>query len=230
MSAGEQSLGGRLKESLKFWLGVAVLCGIVGTASYYFGKDYVGRHLHEMEVRQRAPDIVPQTGSAVVTDDGAEQSPPIKPVVIMIEREPSSREERRVRRETALGRDEAEQPADEVGEGPSEDERPSEREAPSGDGERAEKETPEDTGRSASESGGGGRFVVAAGSFADETNADRQVQRLAQQGYQPYITTVERDGVTYRRVNVGVFDSREQAEQVEERLKSEGFDAAVWTE
>ncbi len=71
---------------------------------------------------------------------------------------------------------------------------------------------------------------MVAGSFADESNAQRQVRRLAEQGYQPYLTSVETGGITYRRVNVAVFDSREQAEEVRDRLRSQGIDAVVWTE
>ena len=71
---------------------------------------------------------------------------------------------------------------------------------------------------------------MTAGSFADQGNAQRQVRRLAEQGYQPYVTTVEKDGITYHRVNVGLYETREQAERVRDQLRSEGFDAIVWTE
>jgi cell division protein FtsN len=72
--------------------------------------------------------------------------------------------------------------------------------------------------------------VVVAGSFADETNAQRQVRRLTDRGYQPYITTYEKDGITYRRVTIGVFDSHDDAEQAGEKLTSQGFDALVLSE
>ena len=221
MAEGSDSVGARIKSSLKFWLVVAVLCGIIGAATFYFGRDYVGKHLHEMEVRQRAPEILPQTGASTPASRDSEDEPPLKPVIVMAEREPTAREERRARREVTEPQDgaslhAAEEDAgdDAAGEATDADETPAD-------------ETPEE-GATQEQSGGG--YVVTSGAFADEANARRQVERLAQQGYQPYLTSVERDGVTYRRVNVGLYGSREQAEEVRDRLRSQGFDAAIWTE
>jgi len=218
MAEGTQSPGARLKDGLKFWLIVAVFCGIVGASAYHFGRNYVGAHLHEMEVKQRAPEILPQVSTAAITDD-ASGPPPVKPIVIMTEREPTAREERRARRETREAQDGAQLHAQEAAEDEAEDEAEA-----AGD----EDESAGDEDQAAAS--GGPEYVVVAGSFADESNAQRQVERLAEQGYQPYLTSVEKSDVTYRRVNVAVFDSREQAEEVRDRLRSQGFDAVVWTE
>ncbi len=221
MAEGSESVGARIKSSLKFWLVVAVLCGIIGAATFYFGRDYVGRHLHEMEVRQRAPEIVPQTGAATRASDDSEDEPPIKPVIVMTEREPTAREERRARREVTEAQDGASLHAAEADAGDAAD-------AEDGAADETPAEDAPDEGSAQEQSGGG--FVVTSGAFADEANARRQVERLTAQGYQPYLTSVEKDGVTYQRVNVGLYDSREQAEQVRDRLHSQGFDAAIWSE
>ncbi|MFO8080543.1 MAG: SPOR domain-containing protein [Armatimonadota bacterium] len=222
MASGKDSAGARLLASVKFWAVVAVLCAIVGTASYHFGRDYVGGHLHEMEVQQRAPEIKPQSGVRSPDDrDDTRSNPPVEAVVSVREREPTSREERRARRELEEPQDGAQLNAAEAAEAAADEE------------EADETETPASTDSEAGEEQSAGReggYVVAAGAFADEANAKRQVQHLAEQGYQPFITTQERDGITYRRVNVGTFASREEAEGVQEKLTSEGFDAAVWSE
>ncbi len=217
MASGKTSAGARILESLKFWTVVAILCAIVGTAAYYFGRDYVGEHLHEMEVEQRAPDIQPQAGApSVAAEEDTSSNPPVQPVVSVTEREPSSREERRARRELEGPQDGAQlNAARDAADGENDSD---------ADGEDAE--TDEEQSSSGDEDG----YVVVAGSFADQENADQQVQRLAERGYQPFITTQERDGITYRRVNAGVFSSREEAEGVQETLSSQGFDAAVWSE
>ncbi|MFW5868325.1 MAG: SPOR domain-containing protein [Armatimonadota bacterium] len=223
MASGKDSAGARLLASVKFWAVVAVLCAIVGIAAFHFGRNYVGEHLHEMEVQQRAPEIKPQSGAHSPDDrEDTRSNPPIEPVVTVQEREPTSREERRARRELEEPQDGAQLHAAEAAEAAADEE----------DGD-AETETPSSTDSEAGEEQSAGReggYVVAAGAFADEANAKRQVQRLAEQGHQPFITTQDRDGITYRRVNVGTFSSREEAESVQEKLISEGFDAAVWSE
>lgn len=224
MASGDEPLGRRLLAGLKFWLIVGVICAVVGAIAFLFGRDYVGSHLHEMEVTQRAPQIQPRGGEAAApgTEDSSD-NPPMKPVITVSEREPTAREERTARRELAQPQDGAQlNAARRSGQerGSDADDAEDADEAPA-EG-RAEDERAAAPERS-------GKFVVTAGAFADQVNAERQVQRLAERGYQPFITTIERDGATYRRVNVGVFDSRDQAERLTEQLRSQGFDAAVGT-
>jgi cell division protein FtsN len=206
---------------LKFWAVVAILCAIVGTAAYHFGRDYVGQHLHEMDVHQRAPEIKPQASRPAIADEeDTSENPPIEPVVSVVEREPTSREERRARRELERPQDGAQLNAAEAAQD-------------AGDGEAPEDErdeAPDDDQEAEDDQGDGDGYVVVAGSFADETNAEKQVERLTERGYQPFITTREEGGITYRRVTVGVFSTRDEADGVREELSSQGFDAAVWSE
>lgn len=216
MASGKQSFGKRVVESLKFWTVVAVLCALVGTGMFYFGRDYVGKHLHEMEVEQRAPEIKPQTGvPTLAADDDASANPPVQAVVTVREREPTAREERRARQELEEPQDGAQLNAAAA----QDDDEAQDADSGAADAPDRDEATSESDG-----------YLVAAGSFADQENAERQVQRLAERGYHPFITTQNRDGITYRRVNVGSFDTREEAETVRERLSSQGFEAAVWGE
>lgn len=216
MASGKTSAGAKVLESLKFWTVVAVLCVIVGSAAYFFGRDYVGEHLHEMEVQQSAPTIQPQPGARpVAAGEDTSSDPPVEPMVSVREREPSSREERRARRELEEPQDGAQLNAALAAEEDDEE----------------IDDAPEDAGQTEDETSSEDDegYAVVAGSFADDANAQQQIQRLAERGYQPFITTYERDGITYRRVNVGTFSTREEADGVEEELSSEGFDAAVWS-
>ena len=222
MASGSESIGARFLAGLKFWTVVAILCAIVGTAAFYFGRDYVGEHLHEMEVHQRAPEIKPQTGPPTLAEDeDTSTNPPVQPVVTVQEREPTSREERKARRELEEPQDGAELNAARAAEQEQDDTAAESGTDAAGD---------EETQAEEADSGGEDGYVVVAGSFADEANAEKQVQRLADRGYQPFITTQEKNGITYRRVNVGMFASREEADGVREKLTSQGFDAAVWSE
>lgn len=208
MASRKESVGMRLLQSLKFWLVVLVLCAVAGTVAYYVGRDYVGKHLHAMEVEKRAPDVTPQAGTVTVASmDEVSSSPPVEAVVTVTEREVTAREERRVREELAGAEDGASLHQAEA------------------DAEEAAEEPEQQDAQAATD-----RFVVTAGAFADEENAEKQIQTLAEMGYEPYITTVRKEGITYRRVNVGAFSSRNEAEKVKERLTSEGFEGAIWTE
>lgn len=214
MASGDESLSTRLLASLKFWTIVGVLCAVVGTVAFFLGRDYVGAHLHRMEVTQRVPDIQPRGGvETVPAHETSLDNPPVKPIITISEREPTAREQRRALRELTEPRETPVRRADRTGrtDEPGEDNGAEDEEGASDESAPAPR----------------GRFVVSAGAFADHVNAERQAQRLAEQGYEPFITTIDRDGVTYNRVNVGAFDSRDQADELTEKLKSQGFDAAV---
>lgn len=211
--AGERRAAGKRRgDGLRFWLIVAVLCGVAGGSAYQFGKHYLGARMHEMKVKQRAPELVPQP--AVSPAAGESEEPPVKPVVIMTEREPTVHEERRAQREIAEPQDGAQLHAARA------DDRPA---SPSAD----EDEEPPAQAPPPPPATDAGEFTVVAGAFADPVNAQRQVERLAERGYHAYTRTVERDGITYRRVHVGSYGSRDEAEEVRDRLRSQGFDATV---
>ncbi|HUS80288.1 MAG TPA: SPOR domain-containing protein [Armatimonadota bacterium] len=215
MSQKKPTLGERLMEGLRFWAVVLVICGVVGLASYTIGKRYVGSHLHEMEVKEGAPEITPmdENVSQPAEENG---EPPDKAVVTMHEREPTPRERREAEQELsgAGPQDGAELHAAEAAQERDETPPPA----------SAEQPPPQDEGASA-----GRKFVVSAGSFANEDNAQALVSRLAEMGYQPYVTHIEKDGMTYSRVNVGEFPSRDQAQEVADKLRSSGLDAAVYS-
>lgn len=215
MAGKRRAAGKRRGDGLRFGLIVAVLCGIVGVSAYQFGKHYLGARMHEMKVRQRAPEIVPQPAVSPAAT-GESEEPPVKPVVIMTEREPTVHEERRARREITEPQDGAQLHAARA------DDRPA---SPSAD-EDEEPPAPTPTPQ-APPPAKAGEFTVVAGAFADPVNAQRQVERLAERGYHAYTRTVERDGITYRRVHVGSYGSRDEAEEVRDRLRSQGFDATV---
>lgn len=213
MSQPKPTVGERLMESLRFWAVVLVICGVVGLISYTVGRRYVGSHLHEMEIKDGAPEISPMDEDLVRPGEDTD-APPEKPVVTMREREPTARERREA--EQAL---ESGQPQDGAG--------LHAQEAQGDEGEPAREETDD---APAAGAGQGGAFVVTAGSFASEENAQTQVTRLAGMGYQPYVTRTERDGVTFTRVNVGQFPTREAADKVADELRAKGFDSAVYTQ
>lgn len=208
MSQPMPPLGERLMESLRFWAVVLVICAVVGLISYTVGRRYVGSHLHEMEITDSAPEIAPMDEDVVRPGEDAD-APPEKPVITMREREPTARERREAEQELESG-----QPQDGA-----------DLHAREEDDQAADDEADQDA---APPEGGG--FVVTAGSFASEENAQVQVTRLAGMGYQPYVTRTERDGVTFTRVNVGQFPTREEAQRVADELRARGFDSAVYSQ
>ncbi len=238
MAPKKSTLGERLMESLRFWAVVAIICGVVGLVAYTVGKRYVGSHLHEMEVKEGAPQISPLGGSDMVRPDDSD-TPPEKPIVVVTEREPTPRERREAERELSDPQDGASLHADEAADdepdaadddadsADADDDADADAAAdPDEDADADDDADPDDAVADASDDGS---HVVSAGSFANAENAKAQVSRLAGMGYHPYVTHVEKDGVTFSRVNVGEFDSRTKADDVADELKAKGFDAAVWT-
>ena len=223
MAQHKQTLGERLTESLRFWAVVVIICGVVGLIAYTAGKRYVGAHLQEMTVKEGAPEILAQ-GDDVVRVPGDDDEPPEKPIIVMQEREPTARERREAEREAAAEEPQdgaqlhAQEDEDEADADEPEDAEPADADADDSPAASDEASTPDATGS----------FVVTAGSFASAANAQTQVGKLAELGYHPYVTRVEKDGVTFSRVNVGQFPGRSQADEVASELKAKGYDAAVW--
>jgi cell division septation protein DedD len=56
--------------------------------------------------------------------------------------------------------------------------------------------------------------------FPDERSAKVIVDRLKDKGYNAYVTEVQNRGKTWYRVNVGKYDSREQADKMAELLRT----------
>ena len=56
--------------------------------------------------------------------------------------------------------------------------------------------------------------------FPDDRSAKQIVDRLRNKGYNAYVTEVENRGRTWYRVNVGKYQTREEADKVAERLRT----------
>lgn len=199
----------RLTESLRFWAVVLIICAAVGLVSYAAGRRYVGSRLQEMKLAESAPEIKPMD-EELQRPDTAPEAPPEQPVVTLRERQPTARE-----RQEAEERVRGSEPQD--GASLHAREQAPQPQLP-----------PEQTASPEAPQADSGTYVVCAGSFANEGNAQAQVNRLVQMGYHPYLTRTERDGKTHTRVNVGQFPTREEAERVAEELRSRGFDAAIY--
>lgn len=64
------------------------------------------------------------------------------------------------------------------------------------------------------------RWTVQVNAFPDERSAKTWVDRLKNRGYNAYVSEVLNKGKTWYRVRVGRFQSREEAEKIEEALKT----------
>jgi cell division septation protein DedD len=65
-----------------------------------------------------------------------------------------------------------------------------------------------------------GRWTVQVNAFPDERSAKTWVDRLKNRGYNAYVSEVLNKGQTWYRVRVGRFHSREEAEKIEEALRT----------
>ncbi len=80
---------------------------------------------------------------------------------------------------------------------------------------------PAETARVESKAEGGeGLWSVQVNAFPDERSAQIWVDRLKNKGYKAYMVEAELGGRTWYRVRVGEYGTREEAEKVEEQLKS----------
>jgi cell division septation protein DedD len=62
-------------------------------------------------------------------------------------------------------------------------------------------------------------WTVQVNAFPDEKSAKSWVDRLRDKGYNAYVSESHLQGRTWYRVRVGRFDSREEAEKIQESLK-----------
>jgi DedD protein len=65
-----------------------------------------------------------------------------------------------------------------------------------------------------------GRWTIQVNAFPDEKSAKTWVEKLKSKGYNAYMTEVKNKGKTWYRVRVGRFASREEAQKMEEALKT----------
>ncbi|MGH7823887.1 MAG: SPOR domain-containing protein [Candidatus Binatia bacterium] len=75
-----------------------------------------------------------------------------------------------------------------------------------------------------------GRWTVQVNAFPEEKSAKSWVDRLRNKGYNAYMAEIQNKGKTWYRVRVGRYSSREEAEKIEEALKTkENFPKAFAT-
>ena len=71
------------------------------------------------------------------------------------------------------------------------------------------------------------RFTVQVGSFIDEANARQLVDQLRKDFENVYVNTLETFSQKYHRVRVGLFDAKEPALSIAEKLSQMGFKVLV---
>ncbi|NPV45401.1 MAG: SPOR domain-containing protein [Armatimonadetes bacterium] len=217
------------RDILVFWITVACLAVALGAAGFAVGKYLIGGMVGGSEVDTGAPEIVVQSPDDHPTGTAAPIGPPPAEAVVKVtERAPSEAE--RIELETQLPQDAAQLSADtgdvnppDTSLGPDDKPLPP---AQASEGEEKVASKSDETGgkRGATQKGA---YSVVAGSFADPTNAEREVSRLTAQGYKPYVVKVKREGKTFHRVLVGSFADQREATRLRDRLIGEGTPASL---
>ena len=187
---------------LKFWATTFVIAGVCAAGSYHLGRHVVGEALRKDDSSKTRPRFAVQTREEPAED--IEEEPPVKAEVTVEPREPTERELAEARRAEADAK-----AAEEARAAESEDV-----------SETDEREPPAEAGRDA-------RYVVRAGSYTQAERARAMVERLAQSGYQPYVTEAVIAGESFHRVNVASLSTRAAAEQLREQLRASGYEATV---
>ncbi len=195
------------RQTVAFWLMVLLICAIAGVLSYQVGKNWVGRRLAEIDLEAEArPEPPGESPATVMPSAEPEEEAPLQPVVEIEEREPTGSE--------GLFSQPG-QEGEQTVEGPQD----------GAELHTSESEASEDTSEQPSTADG--EWVVTAGSFTDEDNARRQAQKLEQRGYSPFITEIKNQGITYHRVNVRTFSKRDDAEELAQKVREDGFVAGL---
>ena len=70
-------------------------------------------------------------------------------------------------------------------------------------------------------------YFVQAGAYSNATDAEQQRARLALQGVVTRVTERDQGGRTVYRVRLGPFETREESEKQQDRLKDMGTEAAL---
>ena len=77
-------------------------------------------------------------------------------------------------------------------------------------------------------SGGAFFFTVQVGSFANQKNAQRLMQKLINTQFEAYIDQLNSGAVILYRVRVGKLDSRPEAEKLKNNLEQKGYPARIY--
>lgn len=198
-----------------------MLCAGVGTAAYWVGRNVIGEWgaqgtpIRDLSTRLLGDETEEGRTAWEARAERARSSQPIVEVVPLdrVEEDDESTEES----PEADARDGAEEASGTEAER-GQDERPGEAEAT----EAEPAETMVEPERPTT-----GSFLVRAGSFTADETLEARKSALIRRGYHPWITEYEHEGTVYRRVNVGEFPTREEAELLKKELAQSGIDADV---
>jgi cell division septation protein DedD len=208
------------KEAMSFWLIVMVLATAAAAISFRVGRDWLGRKLSSVEVSGGAPRIVAQT--KVDPEEAAraevEAKAPANAVVTTEDRAPTDPERQKIESDQAL-----KEPQD----GAQLNQSKAKPDKSAGDDDTGAASGDKGSTKSASAPAKKGKYVVTAGSYADEANASRVLAKLAAKGYSPYMETVHRGGKTLHRVNVAEVRDRDRAEEMRDELAGSGIAAGI---
>ncbi len=200
---------------IQFWILVGVICAVAGAVSYQAGRYWVSNLISDVKVDTRRIKLptANETGSGPGTGSFARRAPSSAQVVVE-EREPTDVEKREITVQVLERQAESAEPQDGA---QLNRQRFGEPRQASANAPRAPAASQED----------GKKWVVVAGSFLQQSNADRLADELVGKGYHPFITEFEKDGLTYRRVNVAAFANRDDADELVNQLKELGISARV---
>lgn len=217
------------REAIVFWLATLLICGIVGTAGYVAGRDWIGKYLAQRQSNQSSPELQAR-------ELASGQTVSMAPIVVIREREPTEAELRELGLETPET-SEAQQPPVEEGQiEPSEEAASEAEEGPAevgaaeaeGSGAEGEAVAAEEAGEEAGPPSA--QWIATAGSYRDRRNAEQVAESLAQQGIDVDIEVVEVQGKKFNRVRASGFATREQAEEISRRIQAAGYPSQVMRE
>jgi len=221
----------RALEAIGFWILTLIVCAVAGAICHRLGKAYLAEGSSHRTAKAPAgarPEGPGGTGESASPSGTTQEE---KPVIEVQAQGTAPTEDRWARPEDKGNQSDR----DSTGAEPTPDRSsPAEREAKA-TGEAAEPKasTPERTPRREQErpapdrpapvKPAEGRYVVRAGSFTNQANAQRAAATLRERGYLPQVVSFTKDGKAYNRVTVGSYATEDEASEVRDLLRQEGF-------
>lgn len=203
-----------LIEIAGFWAMIIVISAVLAVLGFLAGKYWVGGLMARSKSAQTGPQVVlkpTEPGSEDSSGDGAPPrvEPPSRAVVKLQQRAPTDAERNEI--EQMYPQDAADLHE-------------------KGGAEKGDDSTGSDTKPLGADGAGDGqRYAVVTGSYRQLANARREVERLADQGFEATIEKTTREGETYHRVVAGVYRDRVEAEATREQLAAAGHEASLST-
>lgn len=190
---------------------IAVASVVLAALGFIAGKYWIGGLMARSSDTAQGPKVIvqsPDKETAGAEQPGATQ-PPSQAVIKVAQRAPTDAE-----------RSEVEQSAPQDGAGLNR----------SGEGDQNDTSLgmdtkPLDDSTNATKPPVG--FTVVAGSYANRTNAEREMANLAAKGYSPSMVRVTSKGQVYNRVLVGTFSTRSEALTIRDQLVADGTPATI---